>query len=86
MIRSSNTFFGAVLAVAFSQIAFAADLPTKAPLAPVVTPPNWTGLYIGGSVEDVGPIQPGRQRRLAIRRELPIPPQLRSPSIARQSG
>jgi len=50
MIRSSNTFFGAVLAVAFSQIAFAADLPTKAPLAPVVTPPNWTGLYIGGSV------------------------------------
>ena len=50
MIRSSNTFFGAVLAVAFCQIAFAADLPTKAPLAPVVTPPNWTGLYIGGSV------------------------------------
>ena len=85
MIRSSNTLFGAVLAIAFSQIAFAADLPTKAPLAPVVTPPNWTGLSVV-QLEDVGPIQPGRQRRLAVRRELPIPPQLRRLSIARQSG
>jgi len=28
--------------------AFAADLPTKAPFAPVVTAYNWTGFYLGG--------------------------------------
>ncbi len=33
--------------VAFAAPAFAADMPVKAPMAPVAVPYNWTGLYIG---------------------------------------
>ena len=43
----------AASAVLSAQLAFAADLPTKAPLAPApMMPPvyNWTGFYIGGQV------------------------------------
>jgi outer membrane immunogenic protein len=40
-----------LLAAAFSlgvvQAASAADMPTKAPMAPVAAPYNWTGFYIG---------------------------------------
>jgi outer membrane immunogenic protein len=43
---------GSILAIAFSQIAFAADLPVKAPPAVAPTPAahNWTGFYLGGNV------------------------------------
>ena len=37
--------------IALAQVAVAADMPVKAPVrpvAPVVIPYNWTGLYIGG--------------------------------------
>jgi outer membrane immunogenic protein len=34
--------------VAFVSAALAADLPRKAPVAPVVAAYNWTGFYIGG--------------------------------------
>ncbi len=34
--------------------ASAADLPVKAPPAPVVMLPNWTGFYVGGSVGGAG--------------------------------
>jgi outer membrane immunogenic protein len=43
----------AASAVLSAQLAFAADLPTKAPMAPApMMPPvyNWTGFYIGGQV------------------------------------
>jgi hypothetical protein len=48
----SITLIAAASAVAFTQIAFAADLPRK---APAYSPPpplvyNWTGFYIGGNV------------------------------------
>src|SRR4029079_16331400 len=47
MNRLSAALIAAVLAVAFTQIASAADLPSKAP--PVVAPaaPIWTGWYLG---------------------------------------
>jgi outer membrane immunogenic protein len=42
-----------LLAAAFSlgavQAASAADMPTKAPMAPVAVPFNWSGFYIGGN-------------------------------------
>ena len=40
----------AVLGVIFTQVALAADLPIKAPVAPVAAVPNWTGFYFGGAV------------------------------------
>src|SRR5262249_45704316 len=42
----------AVLALAASGSAFAADIPVKAPRAPIVAPViyTWTGCYIGGHV------------------------------------
>jgi len=51
MRRLSATLIAAVSAVAFMQIAAAADLPRK---APAYTPPppvySWTGFYVGGTV------------------------------------
>jgi len=48
--RLSVALIAAVSAVALTQFAFAADLPTKAPAykTPVAAPAyNWTGLYVG---------------------------------------
>ena len=47
--RLSTALIGGVTAVAFAQIASAADLPRKAPTAP---PPvySWTGFYVGGNI------------------------------------
>lgn len=52
MHRLSGALIAAVSAIAFTQIAFAADIPTKAPVykaAPVVAP-SWTGCYVGANV------------------------------------
>jgi outer membrane immunogenic protein len=51
MHRLSAALVGVVSAIAFTQIAAAADLPTKAPAyrPPVVVPYNWTGFYVGGN-------------------------------------
>ena len=38
---------GAVLG--FTPVAFAADLPVKAPVAPVAAPHDWTGFYLGAN-------------------------------------
>jgi outer membrane immunogenic protein len=57
-----------VLGLVVSQSAFAADMPVKAPPAPMAVVSNWTGFYIGanfgGSVGDselstFNPISPG---------------------------
>jgi outer membrane immunogenic protein len=40
----------AVFAVAFTQLASAADMPVKASMAPVAAPFSWYGFYIGGQV------------------------------------
>jgi outer membrane immunogenic protein len=50
MGRLSVAWIAAVSAVALTQAAFAADIPTKAPIykAPVAAPEyNWTGFYVG---------------------------------------
>jgi outer membrane immunogenic protein len=50
MNRLSVALIAAVPAIAFAQIASAADMPVKAPAdkAPIITPYNWTGFYVGG--------------------------------------
>ena len=49
MNRISAALLGAVAAVALAQAASAADLPVKAPPAPIVAAPyNWSGFYLGG--------------------------------------
>jgi outer membrane immunogenic protein len=52
MHRFSAAFIAAVSTIALTQIALAADMPTKAPVykAPVAVAPSWTGFYVGGSV------------------------------------
>src|SRR5262245_33191295 len=46
--RSSTILVGGIAAVAFAQLASAADLPRKAPPAPPPPPPlSWTGFYVG---------------------------------------
>ncbi|HEY6859364.1 MAG TPA: outer membrane protein [Pseudolabrys sp.] len=52
MGRLSVAVIAAASAVAFAQIASAADLPVKAPrYAPPLPPPyNWTGFYVGGNI------------------------------------
>lgn len=55
MVMRSLSIAGvaAVFAVAFTQIATAADLPVKAPVynaPPVAVAYNWTGFYVGGNV------------------------------------
>jgi len=39
-----------ISAVTFTQTASAADLPVKAPVAPVAVAPSWTGWYVGLNV------------------------------------
>ena len=41
---------GFALAVAFSGPALAADMPVKAPVAPVLPAYSWTGFYVGATV------------------------------------
>lgn len=41
------TIAAAIAAFGFVGSANAADMPTKAPMAPIAVPYNWTGLYIG---------------------------------------
>ena len=48
--RLSRVLVGGFVAVAFTQIASAADLPRKAPAAPPPPAINWTGFYVGGNV------------------------------------
>jgi outer membrane immunogenic protein len=51
MRRLSLAIFAAVSTIALSQIAFAADLPRKAPAYTPPPPPpiyNWSGFYVGG--------------------------------------
>jgi len=53
MHRLSFAVIAATSVVALSQIASAADLPRKAPVAPVapvVMAPNWTGFYGGANI------------------------------------
>jgi len=50
-MRKLPIVIAAMTTVAFTQIATAADMPTKAAPAPVVAPaPSWTGFYIGANV------------------------------------
>jgi len=46
-MRRVSTALAAIYAIAFSQLALAADLPRKAPVAPAIVPYNWTGFYVG---------------------------------------
>lgn len=46
-MRRVSAALAAMSAIAFSQIASAADLPRKAPVAPTIVPYNWTGFYVG---------------------------------------
>ena len=48
MRRLSVAIILAIFAIALTQIAAAADMPVKAPVAPVAIPYNWTGFYVGG--------------------------------------
>jgi outer membrane immunogenic protein len=53
MRRLLVALIATVSAMAVTQIAFAADMPVKAPVAPVAPvaiPYNWTGFYVGGHV------------------------------------
>ncbi len=50
MKRVSIAAIAAVAALTFSQIAYSADMPTRAPAAPPVATYNWTGFYVGGNV------------------------------------
>jgi outer membrane immunogenic protein len=50
MHRFSIAAGAAVFSIAFSQIAFAADLPTKAPVVKTTPATSWTGLYVNGGI------------------------------------
>ena len=50
MPRFSIAAGAAVFTVAFSQIAYAADLPTKAPVVKTTQATSWTGLYVNGGI------------------------------------
>jgi outer membrane immunogenic protein len=47
MSRLSIAIIAAASVVAFGQIAAAADMPVKAPVAPAPVPYSWTGFYAG---------------------------------------
>ena len=47
IMRRISAALAAIYAIAFSQLASAADLPRKAPVAPAIVPYNWTGFYVG---------------------------------------
>jgi len=56
MRKMSSFIAAAALAVGLSQAATAADLPRKAPPAPLPPPPlTWTGCYVGVNVGAVRP-------------------------------
>ena len=46
-MRALSVAFATVLAAASMSTAFAADLPVKAPMAPMVSAYNWSGFYAG---------------------------------------
>jgi outer membrane immunogenic protein len=48
MKRSSVALIATCAVISFTHAAFAADLPRKAPAAPLPPTYNWTGFYIGG--------------------------------------
>ena len=52
MRRLSHSLIAAVSAVAFTQIASAADMPVNAPVykAPAAVAPSWTGFYVGANI------------------------------------
>jgi outer membrane immunogenic protein len=50
MHRLFAASMGAVCTFALTQIAYAADLPVKAPAAPIVVPHSWTGFYVGANI------------------------------------
>ena len=53
MSRLSVAFIVAVSAIALTQVALAADMPLKAPIAkaPIAAPPyDWSGFYVGGHI------------------------------------
>ena len=50
MRRISIAAMAAASTFGFTQIGLAADMPIKAPLAPIVAPYNWTGFYVGGNI------------------------------------
>jgi outer membrane immunogenic protein len=53
MSRLSVAFIVAVSAIALTQVALAADMPLKAPIAkaPIAAPRyDWSGFYVGGHV------------------------------------
>jgi outer membrane immunogenic protein len=45
--RVISSLFGAAFVVTAGGIAFAADMPVKAPYAPAPAVYNWTGWYVG---------------------------------------
>jgi outer membrane immunogenic protein len=50
MGRFGRAALAAVAAFGFAPVASAADMPTKAPVAPVAAPYSWTGFYVGGNI------------------------------------
>jgi outer membrane immunogenic protein len=50
MYRLSIALLAGISALATAQIASAADMPVKAPRAPLIAPYNWTGFYVGANV------------------------------------
>lgn len=50
MRRISIASIAAASTFGFTQIGVAADMPIKAPVAPIVAPYNWTGFYVGGNI------------------------------------
>lgn len=50
MRRFSALLISAISALAFTPIAFAADMATKAPPPPAPVPFTWTGFYVGATV------------------------------------
>jgi outer membrane immunogenic protein len=50
MRRFQCALLAAVAVFGFASVASAADLPVKAPVAPVAAPYSWTGFYIGANV------------------------------------
>jgi opacity protein-like surface antigen len=50
-MRTQRVGIAALAAIGMSVVAHAADMPTKAPPAPIVVPPyNWSGFYVGANV------------------------------------
>jgi outer membrane immunogenic protein len=57
MRSKTVTLLAAVFSLGIAQAASAADMPTKAPMAPMVAPApvyNWSGFYVGGNAGWVG--------------------------------